>query len=82
MDRLIQAAWRAFWVGLGASAVLITQSVLAPSPAVSPAAEPVPPAPLFVPANPPAAARLPLHTDPVLSNIPRCETVASRLRCS
>lgn len=32
MDGLIWAAWRAFWVGLGASAVLITQSLLAPAP--------------------------------------------------
>ncbi len=33
MDRLIWAAWRAFWVGLGASAVLIAQSLFAPAPA-------------------------------------------------
>lgn len=32
MDRLISAAWRAFWIGLGASAVLIAQSVLAAPP--------------------------------------------------
>lgn len=32
MDRLIWAAWRAFWIGLGASAVLIAQSLIsAPS---------------------------------------------------
>jgi hypothetical protein len=30
MDRLIWTAWRAFWVGLGASAVLIAQALLAP----------------------------------------------------
>ena len=41
MDRLIRTAWRAFWVGLGASAVLISQSVLAPGPAAAPA-DPVP----------------------------------------
>jgi hypothetical protein len=35
MDRLIWTAWRAFWVGLGASAVLIAQSLLAPAPAAS-----------------------------------------------
>ena len=29
MDRLIRIAWRTFWVGLGASAVLIGQSVIA-----------------------------------------------------
>lgn len=32
MDRLIGVAWRAFWVGLGASAVIIGQSLLAPAP--------------------------------------------------
>lgn len=38
MDRWIRHAWRAFWVGLGASAVLIGQSVLAPEkPAQTPA---------------------------------------------
>ena len=47
MDRLIRTAWRAFWVGLGASAVLITQTVLMPAPSVAiappaPAAEPAP----------------------------------------
>ncbi len=32
MDRLIWGAWRAFWIGLGASAVLIAQSMMsAPS---------------------------------------------------
>ena len=31
MDRLIWAAWRAFWVGLGASAVIVAQSLLAPA---------------------------------------------------
>ena len=29
MDRLIRIAWRTFWVGLGASAVLIGQTVIA-----------------------------------------------------
>jgi hypothetical protein len=28
MDRLIRIAWRTFWVGLGASAVLIGQTVI------------------------------------------------------
>ena len=35
MDRLIWTAWRAFWVGLGASAVLIAQSLLEPGAAAS-----------------------------------------------
>jgi len=41
MDRLIWAAWRAFWIGLGASAVIVGQSFLAPAPAadVAPAVE-------------------------------------------
>ena len=30
MDRLIWAAWRAFWVGLGASVVIVGQTLLAP----------------------------------------------------
>jgi hypothetical protein len=37
MDRSIRIAWRVFWVGLGASAVLIAESVLssrAPAPPV------------------------------------------------
>lgn len=38
MDRWIRHAWRAFWVGLGASAVLIGQTLTAPSqPAPAPA---------------------------------------------
>jgi len=36
MDRLIWTAWRAFWVGLGASLVLIAQSLIA-TPAHTPA---------------------------------------------
>lgn len=28
MDRLIRNAWRAFWIGLGASTVLIAQSLV------------------------------------------------------
>ncbi|MBX3207218.1 MAG: hypothetical protein KF764_19380 [Labilithrix sp.] len=40
MDRLIWTAWRAFWVGLGASAVLIAQTLLAPPPAASTVPDP------------------------------------------
>ena len=44
MDRLVRNAWRAFWVGLGASAVLVAQALvpasgpapLAPDPAALP----------------------------------------------
>ena len=40
MDRMITNAWRAFWLGLGASAVLLGQSVFFPHalPAPPPAA--------------------------------------------
>ena len=31
MDRLIWVTWRAFWIGLGASAVLILQALLHPT---------------------------------------------------
>jgi hypothetical protein len=91
MDRLIRTAWRAFWVGLGASAVLISQSVLAPGPAAAPA-DPVPVV-LPVPVPAPAAARpLPRKSaDPILSRNPfdsqtgplrHCVTAANVTRCS
>lgn len=35
MERWITTAWRAFWIGLGASAVLITQSLVAPGPSAT-----------------------------------------------
>jgi hypothetical protein len=82
MDRWIKTAWRAFWVGLGASAVLVSQSVLTPAPSPGGPADPAA-APLEAPKPPlsPAAAR-PQSTDPVLSRIPRCATFASVTRCS
>jgi hypothetical protein len=52
MERMIRIAWRTFWVGLGASGVLIAQS-LAPAP--RPAPRPPLDAPLFE-APPPAIA--------------------------
>jgi hypothetical protein len=65
MDRLIRTAWKAFWVGLGASGVLIAQSMLAPvpAPAAPDHADPVAP-PIVAPA--PAAAR-PVSLDPILT---------------
>jgi hypothetical protein len=46
MERLIWVTWRAFWIGLGASLVLIVQafapSSIAPSPAVEAKAERAP----------------------------------------
>jgi hypothetical protein len=80
MDGLIKTAWRAFWVGLGASAVLIGQTLLA-SPPPPPRLE-APSAPLLAPASAPAAVQLRRSTDPALSRIPRCETVSSVLRCT
>ncbi len=80
---MIRTAWRAFWVGLGASAVLISQSVLAPAPGPStlpadPAAAPlVAPVPRLAPAAPAAARRK--SADPLSV---RCATVANVLRCS
>jgi hypothetical protein len=83
MDGLIRTAWRAFWVGLGASAVLIGQSVVAPAPgpatvpgdpAVAPMVAPV----VRVPNLAPAAARR-KSGDPLSV---RCATVANVLRCS
>ena len=82
MDGLIRTAWRAFWVGLGASAVLIGQSVVAPpsAPAVVPADPTV--APLLVspmsPQSAPAAARR-KSSDPLSV---RCASIANVLRCS
>lgn len=69
MDGLIKTAWRAFWVGLGASAVLIGQSVL--SPGVQSAPDHVEPtaAPLVAPA-------------PTAAPVSRCATVDDVTRCS
>jgi hypothetical protein len=72
MDRLIWISWRAFWVGLGASLVLIVQS-LGSTPSETPK-EPDPgvviPAPVAPP--PPAAANVNSvkPSDPVLSRNP------------
>jgi len=82
MDRWIRAAWRAFWVGLGAAAVLVAQAVVGTSP--PPAFVPASPPALEVPRMLPAAARPVQRTpaDPVISRIPRCATVANVTRCS
>jgi hypothetical protein len=88
MDRLIRTAWRAFWVGLGASAVLVGQSLLGPGPAPSTPDHADPVAPLVAPAPNAGRART---ADPVLSNNPfeakpgplsRCVAVANVTRCS
>ena len=66
MDRLIWTAWRAFWVGLGASAVLIAQSLLEPPQAAS-----VPPSPGVE--EPPSVETAPVRAkraDPILSRNP------------
>ncbi len=61
MDRLIRTAWRAFWVGLGASAVLVSQSVVSPPVAPAPVDPDVAPlrSPPPRPQASPAAARRP-----------------------
>lgn len=41
MDRLITTAWRAFWVALGGSVVLVAQAAFFPAPRL-PAATPAP----------------------------------------
>jgi hypothetical protein len=68
MDRLIWAAWRAFWVGLGASAVLIGQSLLD---ARSPPCPLLPP-PRVTPARAPDLSREPLGST--------CTPVVERVR--
>jgi hypothetical protein len=82
MDRLIWTAWRAFWVGLGASAVLIAQSLLAPElPAA--ATTPAPPA-VIEPASPAVASPARVKSaDPILSRNPFDSTrgkVVARVR--
>ena len=80
MDRLISTAWKAFWVGLGASAVLISQSVLAPAPAAPPSDAAAAPVVVPVPVVAPAAARvLPKSADPILSRNP-FDSKTGRLR--
>lgn len=82
MDGLIRTAWRAFWIGLGASAVLIGQSVIAPQ--GGSAGVPGDPslAPMLAPAAPlaPAAARARQKSADPLSV--RCESIGLGLRCS
>ena len=51
MDRLITIAWRAFWVGLGASTVLIAQSFISPPPAAVEAQPLLEPAPTHAPSS-------------------------------
>jgi hypothetical protein len=58
MDHLIKAAWSAFWVGLGASAVLIAQSLFVPAPA---ALAPAPASYDVAPTASPAPALVPHH---------------------
>lgn len=58
MDRWVRTAWNSFWVGLGASAVLIGQAVLSPAPAREVSHEP-PPSYLPAPTHDVAPAALP-----------------------
>lgn len=72
MERLIWVTWRAFWIGLGASLVLILQALaptptpaafVAPGPNVAANADP----PACAPAVPSAASK---SADPILSRNP------------
>lgn len=42
MDRMVSAAWRVFWVGLGAALVLAAQALLAPAELAPPPTSPEP----------------------------------------
>ena len=80
MDRLIWAAWRAFWVGLGASLVLIAQSVLAPPPVLSTTQPKAVDEPIEQPVAAPARVK---SADPILSRNPFDSTrgkVGARVR--
>ena len=89
MDRMIATAWKAFWIGLGAAAVLVSQSVLAPSPSLAPAPSDPRAAPAVAPSPhlSPAALRH-RSVEPVLSDskrnpLPaRCAVAADVTRCS
>ncbi len=80
MDRLIWTAWRAFWIGLGASAVIVGQSLVAPAaPAASemaPSVESVdgPSAPEVVP------VRVQVDNAPALSRNAAPKSSKSRVR--
>lgn len=68
MERLIWITWRAFWIGLGASLVLIVQAL---APSVLPHAHP-PPSALADPAPAPAPRAEPRarSAEPILSRNP------------
>ena len=72
MDRLIRMAWRTFWVGLGASAVLIGQTLAQPSePELAPAPRLLVPAePVGTPTPVEGAPARPRSSDPILSRNP------------
>lgn len=70
MERLIWMAWRAFWIGLGASVVLIVQALAPLAPKVTVTRVPAPPS-VEAPA-PPAAVPAPTQksANPILSRNP------------
>lgn len=51
MEQAIRTAWKAFWIALGASAVLLAQAVLPPA--------------LNAPSSPPSQLVAPVETPPV-----------------
>jgi hypothetical protein len=61
MERMIRIAWRTFWVGLGASAVLITQTLLPAKPSAPPARVDAPLLHDVTPVPSPAVARIAQH---------------------
>src|SRR5262245_23885495 len=67
MDPLIWTAWRAFWVALGASAVIIAQTLLARAPNTS--LPQVPPS-VLEPTSAEAASPASTRSDPVLLHRP------------
>ena len=67
MERAIWISWRVFWVGLGASLVLVVQAL-----ATSPTEDPKPSEPAIIvpaPTAPPAAAAKWKSADPKLSRV-------------
>jgi hypothetical protein len=83
MERLIWITWRAFWIGLGASLVLIAQAFAPVKVTVMPREEvkiaPVSTAPPSVNAPAPAPT-MPKSADPILSRNPFDSKTGSLIR--
>jgi len=68
MERIIWMAWRAFWVGLGASVVLIVQALAPLAPKVTVTRAPA--SSMEAPAPAPAPSPASKSADPILSRNP------------